>query len=69
MCIETNEVFNSLSEAVKKYKTKTISECANGKQKTAAGKHWKWIQKSPLKSGLFYLITLFKNIISIIENF
>lgn len=43
MCIETNEVFNSLSEAVKKYKTKTISECANGKQKTAAGKHWKWI--------------------------
>lgn len=43
LCIETNVVYDSLADAVKIYKTKTISECANGKQKTAAGLHWKWV--------------------------
>lgn len=45
LCIETNEKFNSISEASKnkKIKSSCISHVINGKAKTAGGFKWKEI--------------------------
>jgi len=43
LCIETQEIFGSSREASKKYGTTHIHECCNGKRKTAAKLHWKYI--------------------------
>ena len=42
MCVETGEVFNSATEAYRKYKGH-ISEAAKGSRELAAGYHWKYI--------------------------
>lgn len=43
ICVETGEVFNSLSEASKKYNISVgnLSMAVSGKRKTAGGFHWK----------------------------
>lgn len=45
MCIETNEIFNSIREAEKIYNIKGthISRVCRGKRKTTGGYHWKYI--------------------------
>lgn len=43
LCIETQEIFGSSREAGKKYGTTHVHECCNGKRKTAAKLHWKYI--------------------------
>lgn len=40
VCIETNEMFCSISEAERKTGIKTISKCISGKCKTSGGLHW-----------------------------
>lgn len=61
ICIETGEVFKSLEEACQKLKIgkSGICSCCKGKQKTAGGFHWKYVEKTvtiPLKEerGLKY---------------
>lgn len=41
-CVETNEIFTSLSEASKKYNISVgnISSVIHGKRKSAGGYHW-----------------------------
>ena len=45
MCVETNEVFFGTREAGNKIgiDRSGIIKCCNGKQKTAGGYHWKYI--------------------------
>ena len=43
LCIESQEIFGSAREAGKKYNTSHIHECCNGKRKTAASLHWKYL--------------------------
>lgn len=43
LCIETNELFESIKQAQEKYKTKNISAVCKGKRKTAGGYHWKYV--------------------------
>ena len=43
-CIETQEIFESITEAQKKYKNKHISECCSGKRKTCCGYHWEYVE-------------------------
>ncbi len=45
--VETGEVFESYSEASKKYKVSVtpISNCCKGKQRTAGGYHWKYFDE------------------------
>lgn len=45
MCIETNEIFNSIREAGEKYNIKEthISRVCRGGRKTTGGYHWKYI--------------------------
>ena len=44
ICIETGEVFNTITEATKKYKVHNanVSACCRGKKQTAGGYHWKY---------------------------
>jgi group I intron endonuclease len=44
-CIETNEIFNSETEACQKYgySTGSIGKVCNGQRKTIHNKHWEWI--------------------------
>ena len=42
-CIETQEIFNSITEAALKYKCQHINDVCNGTRKTAGKLHWKWI--------------------------
>ena len=44
ICVETGEIFNSLSEVKDKYGIckSAISKCCNGKRKTAGNYHWKF---------------------------
>lgn len=45
MCIETNEIFDSIALAEKKYiHAVRISECCSGTTKTSGGYHWKKIE-------------------------
>lgn len=44
MCIETGEIFKSIHQAsnAKDIDRSTISNCCNGKMKTAGGYHWRF---------------------------
>lgn len=42
VCIETNETFNSVADAMKKYGKGHISAACNGTRKRACGYHWRW---------------------------
>ena len=46
-CIETGEIYESLSDAERKtgILSETISRCCRGKQKTASGLHWRFINE------------------------
>ena len=46
LCVETNQVFDSIEGAAKYYSIcrSLISEVASGKRKTANGKHWKFVE-------------------------
>ena len=46
ICVETNEIFNSINEASIKYNTSSsnIGDCCNGNQKTTCGLHWMFIE-------------------------
>ena len=44
-CIETNEIFESISAAQKYYNIQHIGECCNGTRKTADKKHWEYIDR------------------------
>ena len=39
-CVETEELFSSIKEASEAYGAQHISDCLNGKRKTAGGYHW-----------------------------
>lgn len=43
MCVETGEIFDCLSDVLKKYKGH-IGSAAKGKRKTACGYHWKYCE-------------------------
>lgn len=45
MCVETQETFNTITEAAIKYNIsrKCVNDTCTGRQKTAAGYHWKYI--------------------------
>lgn len=47
VCVETGEVFQSMSDAAEKYGThpSSISACCSGKLKTTAGKQWRYYTK------------------------
>lgn len=40
VCVETNEKFDTIKDANKKYNVTTIGDSINGRQKTSAGYHW-----------------------------
>ena len=42
-CVETQEIFNSITEAALKYKCQHINDVCNGTRKTAGKLHWKWV--------------------------
>lgn len=42
VCVETGQIFNCVKEAKQLYKG-DISACARGKQKTAGGYHWQYV--------------------------
>lgn len=52
-CVETGEIFNSISDASRKHKTQPIhiSECCRGKRKTAGGFHWMPLPDTPKMKG------------------
>lgn len=43
VCVETNVVYNSISEAQRMTGTNNICVCCQGKLKTAGGYHWKYL--------------------------
>lgn len=45
LCINTDEIFNSISEANKKYNITTIGDCCSGRQKTAGGLYWRYYEQ------------------------
>lgn len=45
ICIDTNEIFNSIAEAEKIKKVHNISLCCNGKRKSAKGLHFKFYEE------------------------
>lgn len=49
LCIETQEVFNSIKDAQKIKNISHISACCNGKRKTAGGHHWKFYNENIYK--------------------
>ena len=50
-CIETNIIYESLADAERKtgILSETISRCCRGKQKTASGFHWEFVQEGDCK--------------------
>lgn len=50
-CIETNITYESLADAERKtgILRETISRCCRGKQKTASGFHWEFVQEGDCK--------------------
>lgn len=53
LCIETNEIFDSIKQAMEKYNFKgrsSISNVCNNKQKTAYGLTWKYLEEKPKKN-------------------
>ena len=47
ICITTGEIFNSMREACRKYNINTgrMTECCQGKRKTAGGYKWKYFKE------------------------
>lgn len=45
MCVETNEIFESIKSAIVKYNCGSIQNCLKGRIKTAAGYHWKYLEE------------------------
>ena len=47
ICITTGEIFNSMREACRKYNihTGSMTECCQGKRKTAGGYKWKYFKE------------------------
>ena len=47
ICVETKQIFSSLSDASKQYGTNrgNISNCCRNRNKTAGGYHWKYIEE------------------------
>lgn len=45
ICIETNEIFNSIAEAERLKKTNNISACCSGKRKSTNGLHWRYYEE------------------------
>ena len=45
ICMETGEIFNSISEAEKIKNTNNISYCCNGKRKSTNGLHWRFYEE------------------------
>ena len=45
ICIETNEIFNSIAEAEKIKNVHNISSCCSGKYKTIGGYHWRYYEE------------------------
>lgn len=45
ICLETNEIFDSMTEAQKIKKVNNISLCCSGKYKTAGGYHWRYYEE------------------------
>lgn len=45
ICVETGEIFNSISEAEKLKKTNNISACCSGKRKSTNGYHWRYYEE------------------------
>jgi len=45
ICIETNEIFNSLKDAQSKYNLTSLCRHLKGKQKSCGGKHFKYYQE------------------------
>lgn len=43
ICLETNEIFDSITEAQEHYHIKHIGECCSGQRKTSGGKHWNFL--------------------------
>lgn len=54
VCIETNEVFESIMAAGRAYNIsyQVIAACLHGKGKTAAGKHWEFENEKEIKEYL-----------------
>ena len=50
-CVETNIIYNGLSEAsiATKIASSAISNCCNGKRQTAGGYHWKYVDNNKYK--------------------
>lgn len=48
-CIDTGEIFKSVTEAGKKYNRhyNCITNCCTGRSKTAAGLRWEWCDDKP----------------------
>ena len=44
-CVETNKIFSSIKDAKRQTGIDHISECVNGKRKTAGSYHWKYLEK------------------------
>ena len=44
-CVETEEVYESASEAMRQTGIKNIDACARGKNKTAGGYHWEYVEE------------------------
>lgn len=62
-CLETGEVFESIAAATLKYPKSSISACLRGKQLTAGGFHWEYIEE---KDKPFDLATKTKDLKSVI---
>lgn len=71
LCIDTGEIFNSLSAASRTKNTAIsyISQCCRGKQRTAGGYHWRYVNENEWKNNIvassisnhFRLLFLFRN--------
>ena len=46
-CVELNKIFNSITEASEYIdcRVATLSGCLNGRQHTAGGYHWKYVEE------------------------
>ena len=45
ICVETNKIYESASQAIKETGLGTIDSCVRGKTKTAGSYHWKYIEE------------------------
>lgn len=45
LCVETKQIFNSAAEAMDFIGIRGVDACCRGKQKTAGGYHWKYVEE------------------------